>query len=467
MLLASVLSASFHVAYTSTNEQLADTAEAIVEDISEDEESIQIAPFIPTKEWQVVDEGQSIPPGLHVRINLETGVKEAKLLDPEDRGTDHVMTVDSSSNRRSVPNVPVATASPSDSEAFKPTGDQRRVHHFGNSDRKGIINKKTKPFTQQELLEAVQKQGRSDDGPIQAITYSSVAESDGQSNSPLHRHIFNVKPSDTEVMQELLGVLGGAEAPTPEALQALEELEYHVHQVDNARELDSLGGLVVLLRLLNATSDEVKGMAAQVLGSAMQSNPPVQAEVLSYGGLGLLWALVNSDKESDTVQKRALFAIGSLLRRNSVAQHDFVITHNGFDVLTQKFTRSSLQFQLRAVTLVTDLVSEEQEKATEGQSPPSWISGLSASGWCDHVSSLVYWETAQGIEKGLQAMVKLEPACDFTTHHNWLRILKNRFEENGEHEQDEFVGDMLKNCEKLLGNIKWMEEKVRNQREDL
>ena len=69
---------------------------------------------------------------------------------------------------------------------------------------------------------------------------------------------------------ELLGVLGDVGTPLPETLQALEELEYHVHQVDNARDLNSVGGLVTLLSLLNASSDEVRGMAAQVIGSAVQ-----------------------------------------------------------------------------------------------------------------------------------------------------------------------------------------------------
>ena len=89
-------------------------------------------------------------------------------------------------------------------------------------------------------------------------------------SSLLHLHNFHRHPTDVEVMLELLVLLGDIETSHPEALQALEELEYHVHQVDNARELDGLGGLVVLLRLLNASSDEVRGMAAQVLGSAMQ-----------------------------------------------------------------------------------------------------------------------------------------------------------------------------------------------------
>ena len=34
-----------------------------------------------TNEWQRVKPNQGIPPGLHVRLNIQTGEKEAKLLD--------------------------------------------------------------------------------------------------------------------------------------------------------------------------------------------------------------------------------------------------------------------------------------------------------------------------------------------------------------------------------------------------
>ena len=37
--------------------------------------------FEPTNEWQTVKEKQAIPAGLHVRLNLETGQREAKLLE--------------------------------------------------------------------------------------------------------------------------------------------------------------------------------------------------------------------------------------------------------------------------------------------------------------------------------------------------------------------------------------------------
>lgn len=41
--------------------------------------------FQPTNEWQVVREGQSVPKGLHVRLDMQTGLQEAKLLDESDK----------------------------------------------------------------------------------------------------------------------------------------------------------------------------------------------------------------------------------------------------------------------------------------------------------------------------------------------------------------------------------------------
>ena len=34
-----------------------------------------------TNEWQEIKEGQIVPSGLHYRMNLATGLKEAKLLE--------------------------------------------------------------------------------------------------------------------------------------------------------------------------------------------------------------------------------------------------------------------------------------------------------------------------------------------------------------------------------------------------
>ena len=45
---------------------------------------------MPTKEWQVIKEGQGIPRGIHVRMNIQTGVKEGKLLDETEESKNKV-----------------------------------------------------------------------------------------------------------------------------------------------------------------------------------------------------------------------------------------------------------------------------------------------------------------------------------------------------------------------------------------
>ena len=57
-----------------------------VENTKDDAEVVVInnEPFIPTHQWQRVKENQAIPAGLHVRMNFQTGINEAKLMDGDD-----------------------------------------------------------------------------------------------------------------------------------------------------------------------------------------------------------------------------------------------------------------------------------------------------------------------------------------------------------------------------------------------
>ena len=45
--------------------------------------------FQPTTSFQIVHDDQNLPPGLHIRMNLDSGVKEAKLNEPDDEHVGH------------------------------------------------------------------------------------------------------------------------------------------------------------------------------------------------------------------------------------------------------------------------------------------------------------------------------------------------------------------------------------------
>ena len=58
-------------------------------------------PFVATDEWQEVQPGQAIPAGLHVSIDMQTGKKMAKKLDPnETNSTDHTLGRQTLSEKR-------------------------------------------------------------------------------------------------------------------------------------------------------------------------------------------------------------------------------------------------------------------------------------------------------------------------------------------------------------------------------
>ena len=268
--------------------------------------------FKPTHEWKVVEDGQSIPPGLHIRMNLQTGLKEARLLEEdEDRGKATILKEQPSNeglsnniihqgdnsdgklqkveleqdNKSSESSEGVRTDEHDSDDHSSPKfkADQRRTHYYGNSDRRGVINKRTKVFSRRELAEMLKnlKEDKIDTAKVPGITSSNEKEGKESSSEGPKVRLKNLEElksmtehltfhRDTEIMLEHIQTLTNENSTITEVLHALEELEYYVHQIDNARDLNVIGGLVPIVRLLNHTNSEVRGHAAHVVGSATQ-----------------------------------------------------------------------------------------------------------------------------------------------------------------------------------------------------
>ena len=257
--------------------------------------------FQPTHEWKTVEEGQAIPPGLHVRMNMQTGAREAKLMsdsNPEEEATNSMNQNEKNEaqDTRTPQSQPTETVTDNSEEdpthnthpGFIFKGDQRRAHYYGHSDRRGIINKRRKAFSQREVAEALKKMDESeiDLANLPGISYSepvsgesphivtpvSSDRSDDVTMVQRNREpqIKQTMHPELAQMMEHAQTLTRETATVPELLQALEELEYHVHHFGNAKELNSIGALVVVVRLLNHTNPEVRSSAAHVIGAAAQ-----------------------------------------------------------------------------------------------------------------------------------------------------------------------------------------------------
>ena len=345
-----------------------------VEVEGEEEEEDAMPVFVATHEWQVVQEGQPIPPGLHVRMNLQTGLKEAKLLDdrqeegegerrlPEEesegglkeeeeeeeerageeeeeegrvgeerekeksiggekkerkeekevvksneqgQGETSPIVIDTETHTKGSNTVQRTAAvklteETSTEEVAEPPemdshdsldadSKHKRAHYLGKSDRRGIINKRRKVFTQEQLsamLQTLSMAESVDPHNLPGIAFSDSARdtvsdehrervreppepkvtrhSHARSDLPVTRH------EDVEAMLVHTRVLANASTAIPELLHALEELEDYAHHIDNARDLNVIGGLVLVVRLLNHTHPDVRGHAAHVIGAAVQ-----------------------------------------------------------------------------------------------------------------------------------------------------------------------------------------------------
>ena len=233
--------------------------------LDDDEGELEEKPdiFVPTKEWKVVMEGQHIPPGLHVRIDLQSGLKEAKLMDEEEEET-------------GIDNEPKVVSG----------GDEARS--YGVSDRRGVINKRTKVFSAKEVADMLKEPEDKDadisnpprltwdpPSPFQDMSSSAASETGeeerrGEGTNPTPHMLPLTRHRDVEEMLVLAAVLANKSSSEEELCRAMEELEYFVHQMNNANDLNVIGGLVLVVRLLNHTSPDVRGWAAHVIGSASQ-----------------------------------------------------------------------------------------------------------------------------------------------------------------------------------------------------
>ncbi|XP_057367633.1 nucleotide exchange factor SIL1-like [Daphnia carinata] len=283
--------------------------------------------FIPTKEWQVVAEGQGIPPGLHVRIDMQTGVKEAKLLEEGNNGGSP-----NSALMNTVPSVE------DKKEEVKPELDYSEIKE---------ALKKIKSDAKETSEGNIGKGFR---------TYEEIKEE--------MKKIEQSIKTEYEIVKELVAKY----LSTKEDLERqviLSDLEFYVHQYDNAQDFVKMGGFSdVVLPALNSTNKDLRSSAAFLLGSACQSNPKAQIAAVERGVLPQLIRLVSFDPNPD-VRNRALYAISSIIRHFPLAQKDF-INHGGMTAFADIFlagSADSLKLQLKIVTLLGDIILEKDMAA--------------------------------------------------------------------------------------------------------
>lgn len=371
---------------------------------TEDGEEQIVDVFEPTKEWKVIKPGQAVPRGLHIRIDLSTGLKEAKLMDENEELEDE--NVDEKNE---------------DSEST--------MRYWKDGTKEGIRHSKQKYFTHDELKNAMKLFKANQDDVKDKEAAKKIREK--------YRSIEEIKEdfeameldleTDVEVMTKLIGRYNRSGATVEEKIAALQDLEYYVHQIDNAKDLATIGGLQLIIAGLNDSDDAIRQECAFVLGSAVQSNPHVQVQAVDSGALQLLLQVL-STSQSVPLRKKAMYAISGLLRMFPYAQMKFLELGglSTFSSLFKGVDPSVVTLKVKAVTLLHDLLVEKQDVFQyddEGDSVHQLrkeqykrvdlLPKMLEQNWCQLIPSLLEAPDSDVQEKVLQAMEFLMDPC----HH--------------------------------------------------
>lgn len=349
--------------------------------IDEDEGDLEVVQ--PTEEWQTLKPGQAVPAGSHVKLNLQTGQREVKL---------------------------------GEEQLKYWTQEHRETEEIQSS------------FSPDELKRAMKKI-KEDLNPVSKDTdqQGSVA-SHFRPLEELKKDMAQLDllvETDFQIMRRLLDQYNSSNSTTQQRLSILLELEYLVHQVDNAQSLCSMGGLQLILEGLNSSDFRLQESSAFVLGSAASSNPVVQVKAVESGALQTLLTILATEQPL-RVKKKVHFAVASLLRNFPYAQRHF-LSHGGLQVLSELFRADGGGvLRTRIVTMLYDMISEKElisqaglnlvldashEERVRQYAEVSLQGELLEKGWCSLVPQLLESTEHDYREKGLRALLAMAPVC--------------------------------------------------------
>uniref|UniRef100_A0A8C5GWB5 Hsp70-binding protein 1 n=1 Tax=Gouania willdenowi TaxID=441366 RepID=A0A8C5GWB5_GOUWI len=141
---------------------------------------------------------------------------------------------------------------------------------------------------------------------------------------------------------------------------AFEMLSELCENLDNARDLMTLGGLdLCVSRYLRHAQGELRWRAAELIASCAQNMPQVQIYLLGLEALPLLLQLTDSDPHP-TVRVKALFAASCLVREQEAGLKAF-LTNDGFSVLMRGMQSQNEKLKTKSAFLLLNLLNSHPE----------------------------------------------------------------------------------------------------------
>ncbi|KAG5418418.1 SIL1 [Candida metapsilosis] len=365
--------------------------------------------FVPTNEWQVIKPGQDIPAGLHVRLNLETSEREAKLmtgeLDTEARNEDIVVVGGDNGDKSNNDN----------SNTLNHEQIASALH----------INKKNKP----------------------RVSHGDLSDFDSA--------VEEVEQYDQHGDKERL-------------LKALDTVNDLSHDIELGEQLTSNGLLFQkLINLSSSTNDvQLEERIYNIIAASLRNNPGAVTNLLNGKVPGfnvenhITSLLENISESPDVIQKRKIGIIQALVQNPTIAHQLFSFEHpTGLNQLISNYPSLSQEAKVRVVNLLEDLNmrgNSNDKRTIEDTDPDSNMSkfiqqALREGKFKDEADANAYFTNLVNIHKNDK---QLKPTSEFL---QWLskevELRKERKKRDEVSQQDlDFDKFMLTARHEIFGN---------------
>jgi nucleotide exchange factor SIL1 len=353
----------------------------------------------PTKEWQLVEGNDTIPAGMHVRMDMTTGEKWVKVMskDGEEAGDE-----DSNKEFKDVHFNTNEIDKKSVSVAIVETGGDVRIEQNDNDITKN--SRKSTTFDFEMMHRTLSKLP-----PEEIEAMGGLPELSDSNNSPsriaFEKHMLEIwKKRQAELLElelnfpdilkaRIAGIEDYIKNPrmqlesvnldadsddtdVTDIVSLLKDLEFQLSDIDMARDFHTMNGWVFLVKLLfedthvpvNKTIHDlsqsiktkirtIQSYAAWAIGTAVKNTEEffpygVESVVLdnmkTSSAIDLLIDIFcdqydePSSWETRTLLAKGIYAIGAILRGNQLAQ-TYVVNIDGFNRLGKKFRELSQQ----------------------------------------------------------------------------------------------------------------------------
>ncbi|TDH70715.1 hypothetical protein CCR75_008874 [Bremia lactucae] len=407
-------------AVTSTDDQSKKSVDVEVTEVEPNGNDKPVPEFVATNEWQDLLPGQGVPRGLHMRLNLETGKREAKLVDRSDTDAEEFTRLLVTGSDSQETTVTVLTDYAGDAATDFENGETLSVtdDRLGNYALKEDAEHDEAPRAEPkwnhekiyEVLQALPEPPEVDGMNIhEAHEKLSPAEFRRQVVYLWKKRQAELKEA-LESLQDDAKYLGKLLKQFKEAeengdmngqISVLEVLEWEVQDLDKTHVFNFIGGFSIMADYLNSTSLPVRASAAWVIGSAAKNYKDGQDWAIDAGVIPKLLDSIALDipnkndvaKDVHEVKKKSIYALSSIVRSNARGQRLFLL-QNGPEQLAGLFDNAhSAKLHLKVLLFMYDLMIEEPnlELAPEAESTASSLVHLKkifqAPKWCERLLS--------------------------------------------------------------------------------